>query len=692
MGHRRSRCRKVDRNQSLILHIADSPFPAPTKPKLVARAAGSETSPWKVKKDAPKISAKDVPGVMRPLMSCALWCLHESIERNDANQLFLLSDQIETRAVAQKLNITVRSCTEVAITIASKDSKTSLDNFGDLEREFGVQLKSVLSNTRDAEEVNVEEVVIENANEEMLKNGDVMEKSMSSEGTASTDASSIVHEGDLEKKVSEPRIKTPSVNGDRDDGKIKEQGFMAETATSSIAENLQKKPAKSVESVKCPADGIMHQDSENHLVRLSESVNGLSLDGVKSQSDLANKPALGHSAVLSPLGTSLLQLHDVEPLSLIHQVQTISGTSKPPENTTAYSTSTSNSVQEPEDSDEEVVVFVPQPKRLSAQQKPAQQSSRPSTPKEQSQQKSSLKAPPKGKVKKPSPKPSTVDQAHSQPFCSPTVIDPDAFGRNYRVNLNTSPRSAHNHNGHCSHRIRGNMQSAQTGQIPRNSPRQLARTSPPRNVPQDRSQRLTPVPPRPLPKETPNHQRLASRTSPPRLPASKAEDVPSSDVGSRASAAVLFSKSQYSESRTGEPAEFVPQPAFSITQLESDGIKSGNEGPVGDMTKSAPPNAQLKANAPQPRVFEPSEFVRRPPRPVPEFKPRAPRHKAFEPAEFVPKDFSPKTAMPRTQLKTYPPEPESIEPRPSINDVDYVLKSGSSRASARGRGRLWTPS
>ncbi len=688
----RSRCRKVGRVQIQVLHIANRCFPAPTKPKLVARATGSEASPWKVKKDAPKISAKEVPAALRPLMSCALWRLHESIERNDANQLFLLSDQTEIQSVSQKLNIIYRSWQEFAATIASKTSMAGLDTFGDLEREFGVQLKGVFSPTKDAEETNGENGVPEKANEDILRNEDAMNNSMSSEGTANTDASSIVLEQGLEKQSPEREGKKSSVNGDRGEDKIKEQDLRAETAATLVAENLSKKPDKGVESVKSLVDSIIQQDSEKHL---SESVNGLHLDRVKSQSDLANQP-WEHPAMRSPPETLLPQSQNPEFARHVQEVHTTRGASAS-KHTSTPSMSTLDAAKEPEDSDEEVVVFIPQPKRFSAQQKPAQQSSRPSTPKEQSQQKpggqspqkSLAKSQPKGKATRHSPNPSIVGQSPSQPVNSPTIIDPDAFGRDFRVNLNSSPRPPHNPNGHSSHRIRGNMQNSQTGQVSRNSPRQPARTSPPRNGPQDNPRRLAPIP-GPALKDGPHSRRRASRTSPRRATAPKSEED-SVSLESGAPTAALLSKPQFPESLMLKPMESVPQTASSTTQLEPN-VQTEHHEPTDFVPRSASPNAQLKPNASQPRVYEASEFVPRPPRPVREFKPRAPKPKVFEAAEFVPRDFVPRTTMPRTQPKQYLPEPESIEPRPSINDVDYVLKSGSTRASARGRGRLWTPS
>ena len=661
----------------------------------MARAAGSETSPWKVKKDAPKISAKDVPGALRPLLSCALWRLHESIERNDANQPFLLSDQTETRSVAQKLNIIARPPKEVAATIASKTNRNGLDTFGDLEQEFGFQQKNATLGIRNAEEVSVENGVLANTNEDLSKEEHATNNSISSEGTVNTDASSIVHEQDLEKPSSEREGKKSSVNGDYGEDKAKEHDVIAETTATLAAEKLSEQPAKSVESIKSLVDSIIQQGSEK---RLSESVNDLKLDCVKNQSDLSNQPALENSTLLSRPETLLHQPQNVESCQHVQEAEAASGTSAS-KLSTAHSTPKLEAAQEPEDSDEEVVVFIPQPKRLSAQHKSAQQGSRPSTPKEQPQQKPTGQSPPKSSVKsqskgkgaRHSPNPSFDGQTHPQTVNSPTVIDPDAFGRDFRVNINPSPRPPQHPNGHSNHRTRGNGQNAQTGQVPRNLPRQLAHTSPPRNTAQESSRRLPPIP-GPAPKDAPNHRRQASRTSPRRAPVPKAQEEMLPDVESITPTAAAFSKSQQLESHMVEPTSFVPQTAFSAGQLEPKVVQPETYEPTDSLSRSTLPNAQLNSNATEPRVYDANEFVPRPPKPVREFKPRAPRPKVIEAAEFVPRDFVPRATVSRTQPKQFSPEPESIEPRPFMNDVDYVLKSGSTRASARGRGRLWTPS
>ena len=114
---------------------------APPKPKLVARAGASNTAPWKPVKKGPNVSLREIPEALRPLLSCALFQLHEkSTSLHEWNAMTVLSDDPEIRATAQKLNFTANNTQELRIR-ASAQSKQSSDrnSWGDLEKEFGVR-------------------------------------------------------------------------------------------------------------------------------------------------------------------------------------------------------------------------------------------------------------------------------------------------------------------------------------------------------------------------------------------------------------------------------------------------------------------------------------------------------------------------------------------------------------------------
>ena len=143
------------------------------------------------------------------------------------------------------------------------------------------------------------------------------------------------------------------------------------------------------------------------------------------------------------------------------------------------------------DSDEEIVVF--QPKRLSAQRKPAHQTSRPVTPNVQIEP-----AKPVQSSRQPAPKsysssrPEAVSSGSSsekqaaRPKSSdgpaPVIIDPDAFGRDFAVNTNSLPKNG-KRSMRAHHSPRPSVQNAAfTPSRPSSSHRQQ-RTSPKRASP-----------------------------------------------------------------------------------------------------------------------------------------------------------------------------------------------------------------
>lgn len=120
-------------------------------------------------------------------------------------------------------------------------------------------------------------------------------------------------------------------------------------------------------------------------------------------------------------------------------------------------------IEEPEDSEEEVVVFNPRAKRMSAQQQTPKQPTEehPSHVRHASQGKSvhsrNVSVDEPSKLQQPSvEKPLPVKQHRPpKPRVAPVVIDPDAFGRDFA----SSPR-VHNQNGYNRPHLRSNPQNA----------------------------------------------------------------------------------------------------------------------------------------------------------------------------------------------------------------------------------------
>ena len=107
------------------------------KPKLIARASGN-TSPWQMNKNAPKVSANEVPEAVRPLMSYALWRAYENvISRNDPVTPVLLTNDLNAINIAQKFNIKAQDWKRFNENISlHRWSEDKRDFIGDLEHDL----------------------------------------------------------------------------------------------------------------------------------------------------------------------------------------------------------------------------------------------------------------------------------------------------------------------------------------------------------------------------------------------------------------------------------------------------------------------------------------------------------------------------------------------------------------------------
>ena len=665
--------REVSNGTFLDFLDTDYLHSGPVKPKLVARAPGSDSSPWKIKKDAPKVSAKDVPGALRPLMSCALWRLHESIHRNDANQLFLFTDQPEICSVAQKLNIVVRSTAELKALVASRADKSDTATFGDLEREFGLQRQDEKT---EIIELGGEERAVEEGDNSMIKPNELANGPMPSEDSGRVDDSQPNY-GDNQIALEHHNQQTPRQGSGKENSspaKGSPDGSPPpENVAGAFTVTLVESKVPKVSAWSKPLADLVTKINRDSTEKRSEGAHEINLANLSEINRPSSRSALereGQKATETPLqslspATTSSQEETARSAHLETAPQISNHAILLPN---ALQTPSTQATQDVEDSDEEEIVFKPQPKRYSAQKKPAQQISRPSTPKsqppqnpeERSPQVSTLTSQPKPKPASHGRNPMVIGHGHPQPKGSPTVIDPDAFGRNFVVNTNPSPRTLNNTQAH--HYPRPRSSHGPSPQVPRNARRHEPRLSPPRS-----------------------HQELTPRDS----PASEAKAEPKAEPVPRTS------------------------PRRTSRVIESE--------------RAAPRDAQIKASGPDvnsslpaPKPFETNEFAPRPPsanirlantRAIPsmnrsrdyrsaDFGPRSHKSQSeAKPEASVPgpkvidtTEFVPRSAMTTPLYKPRAPEPEYIEPRASMPEVEYVLKSGTTRASARGRGRLWTPS
>lgn len=660
------------------LHVSfhldtDHPYPGPVKPKLVARAPGSDSSPWKMKKDAPKVSVKHVPGALRPLMSCALWRLHESIHRNDANQLFFFTDQPEIRSVAQKLNILVRSTADLKALVAGKADKSDTAIFGDLEREFGLPKQDEKT---EIIELSGEERVVEEGHNATTKQIGVTDGPMLGSDSGRVDDSQSIDEDNqiaLEHHNQEPPGQSP---GEENSSPAKGSAIgspLAENMADASTVTLVESQVPKVSAWSKPLADLVSKTNHDSTEKRSEGAHKIHA-GNLSELDRPTSRSASEREGSKVTGTPLRSFSPAVTPSQEESTRSVQPETAPQIANhailvpNASETSSSLGTQDLEDSDEEEIVFKPQPKRYSAQKKPPQQNSRPSTPKSQPPQNLEERSPQVSTLtSQPKPKPAThgrnpmiIGHGHPQPKGSPTVIDPDAFGRNFVVNTNPSPRTLNNTQAH--HYTRPRSSHGPSPQLPRNTRRHEPRLSPPRNYQDPASGESPASEPIYEPKAEPvarTSPRRTSRVIEPEKAASRDAQVkaPGPDVKSSLPAPEQLGIN-----------EFVPRSPGANMRL-------ANTRPIPSMNRS--------------KDYLSADFGPRSQKSQSEAKPEAsvPGPKTIDTTEFVPP-----SAMTTPLYKPRAPEPEYIEPRASMPEVEYVLKSGTTRASARGRGRLWTPS
>ena len=629
-------------------------------------------------------------------MSCALWRLHESIDRNDANELFLLSNQTGIRTIALTLNISVRSTQELGAFIVAKADGVDLEAYGALEREFGPQPAAKKSSKVSALPDEASKVVKEPSNqtkttengkrdsETKEENTNVDSEGLDGVNHIANSSEKLEEAGDQEWPGSEDR-KSPEKN--LSEGSAKVEGNVWKLPSPDIRKRL------ALAEPRTPRYGQQPNDSPSNGFPLISSTTKDSKPPSMSSEELTELaeaiPKVQPTTILA--SSERLSEHSQS----VPQAQVQGREPSPaPSEAKVELPKASQLEHEPEDSDEEIVVFVPQPKRFSNQKKPAQQNSRPSTPADhpkpqtldQNPQRSpiiassQLKPPSRGR------NPVSAHQSHSQPTNSPTIIDPDAFGRSFAVNPNPGPRTLHNPRSH--HRPKRSAENTQFTHSSPNAHQRKPRPSPSSQSLRNKSPRVSPAPEPKIDKEQ-SHE--VQRTSPQRrLQALEPENIKIRERGPNHASHEVKEVRQETKSlsaRMIESEEFVPRSAFKESQF----------GPIGTPPKAAEPkdfspkatkvSLQNQPTAPESQVVDPDSFVSRTSEPVTQD-----RSRVIEPrVASRPNGFVPRNAMPIIQ-KRRTAEPDTVEAGGSMPDVQYVLKSGSTRASTRGRGRLWTPS
>ena len=678
-------------------------------------------------------------------MSCALWRIHESIHRNDENQLFALTNQPLVKDVAEKLNISVRSTKQFAVSIAPDHGQGDLNTFGDLEREFGSQCTKERSAVRGRAQSSqnhlpdnlaqrnglgvVEETV------ERVEDGQMLERAVSTEVDTSTlDNDHKVNNGHVREIEASAQVEEmlPSITlgiGSH---------LQTPTRIANESQEMLDAPTKDQQSVLALAEDILSEASNEQGLGETNLV-------MNTQSQPSANNVWSRSFAQALTGQSSQKVLAGPNVDSPDRSENDGSSTKPalgPFNLSETPHIPAEVAEASEDSDEEVVVF--QPKRFSAQKRPAQQSLRPTTPNLQNQPRQATQSPrpssskvhavPKATTQASNPI-NTAGSSQSKSNSGPMpIIDPDAFGRGFAVNTNPHPLSGGTRGARPRHSPQPSLKNgifdpsrpvsrpSSSHRQNRSSPAHLSPKASPQQAPRipidlserdrDRSSISVPTVPDTPSQGPPPDLRTQMINAPVFQPASASKPLPefASDV---LSTQAPDGPSKQAPIGSGRPSSKVqqqstpiaPQPSFKTPtgpfQPNSALVKPTIHHPfIGAPNQDAdlvrnPRAAPIRFSNPQQTKLHPANSAF-PPRPQSVTSNAQQAVKAANGAAQVPRQ---KAAATRTMKPTlFEPtldhtrasQPDGFEPKKSaVPEVQYVLKSGSTREQARGKGKLW---
>ena len=760
------------------------------------------------------------------MMTCCLWRIHESIHRNDENQIFVYTDQPSVRAVAQKLNIVVRSTIEIGKIVSSTKNATDLESAGELERDFGVRpvkprhpirktgtsdIGNSLPNGTHESSTDSQEPIVEEqkeskglgtAPEELPPNVEAQQRGVRKGVEVKSDHLTTAPQREIQDVSEDPSssINTSTVK-DAAPEPIKSDPLSLErtadlhvamVADTSIEHSLNDDVIKDTRSME--EEEVQEEATDQALAHALSEMSQEPKFSMESKSFA--DALLGHQrkhVLPLPAENKISTPERQSTPSRITSLEAAANKPDPKDTKTRGGVPkaqpvTANIHATPEDSDEEIVVF--QPKRLSAQRKPPQPSSRPTTPNVQAQATptrpslpetaqhlgSSGKRHPSSKVppkQKHGPKPGNAVN-EIRPRLNPPVIDPDAFGRDFAVNT--------------SQNVRGNGRGSLRGGRPRHSPQpslfdtgpgsmrptsshRQRRNSPSRVSPKTSPKQPVKTPSKPERHVTPGHQRQppSSATQKPLAPVERKETPEQKPtlIGTGRPNSIFSSEPRIQSTPLAAPVQSIsPPPALNanapifqpgsfsspflsspIQRLSPPQSTPPKQPPIGSgrptsksklsdqndtatfsstalLAQEDKPSPVLPTRIPTGPRQQKSDFSRQPPQ-LPHSPPTAPNPGFVEPApanittkvngavashsngntgpssSFHPPSRGRGAARGGRPVKPSLFDPEIDHTRAyhgesaerkgtgSTSEVQYVLKSGSTREQARGRGKLW---
>ncbi|KAL8921711.1 MAG: hypothetical protein Q9208_005641 [Pyrenodesmia sp. 3 TL-2023] len=489
----------------------------PAKPRLVARSAGVDGSPWKKSNKALSLPISEVPKETRPVLSSVLWRIHEKgATLWDTNRTFLLCENEKTNALAKKLGIVTKSVVELRKLCNEKETTERRETFGELEAHFNlpeIVKAAPLVNAEDSAKLkpaittvdqSLEDTVAINTAPDQAKSSGPSSNSQGvTQSVKSTHSSKLQESTGLEQhhdhevlkhraESPEPRgrasvgIPAPSTSG-HDDG-----GLPHATPAIATGGDLNEASAKSDQAVVHPSQPIFKPLAFEKEHSIAEWVKGLMDAASNSELSGRDTPVSGRSPSMDNIAANADPEKPFKPLTYRQAVtgkadEVIKRPLSAPRDilpspiASPARESSPPKFDDPLDSEEEMIVFSPKAKRLSTQKaQHAQKQSSPPAP-QPTRATQATPVPVVQQVQRPQTPKSSPRHGHGRnvsggrshirggvqrqprPGPPPVIIDPDSFGRGLATNPQPtvartfSPYGAH---GRVANERRGNRPSA----------------------------------------------------------------------------------------------------------------------------------------------------------------------------------------------------------------------------------------
>lgn len=408
----------------------------------------------------------------------------------------LLCDNAEICALAKKLGVLTKSMAELRQSCRTL-AKETRDTFGNLEDDFGIQSPTRTPSTnniaKDQREVSISVTVDQSSKSEVHQSHAQDQIKSSAPGSSSTEKTGSISSAKSSKPemnvldLEKPQSRVTS-NGaeecNQPEQKIDDQLEALSTEHENDPDLHQpsmstekdvpiQKPLENDQKVAQRIAGFNTLDLEKEH-SIAEWVRSLTNAAKSDELTGRDSPMSGHSSTVEATAAQPESGKVFKPLTYRQAVtgkadEVVKKQTPPPPKEILPSPRVSPvrdpsppKLEDPEDSDEEIVVFNPKAKRLSAQK--AQQTQRPQTPA------ASPKVSHARNVSGGRPHSRNGNQRQPRPGPPPVVIDPDSFGRGLPANSQPTvtrtfnPYGAHgrivpNHRGnHRHHNPRPHMQ------------------------------------------------------------------------------------------------------------------------------------------------------------------------------------------------------------------------------------------